>query len=226
MFKRALFILLLLASPAFAKYPYDSVGRTDAGGSAVLVEVQGTKGLVVTNAHVLTTQREMKVYWPAVKATRVCKPVFVDKDTDYALMVCDNPPVEPVKCNAPTRNSVIVAGFPYYEREHLHWQIGNVTSKTKYEVLYTNLPVPGMSGGAAFDLNGQLVGIVKGHDEKHGILVSAASIMVALKHYNDSRTWVPSYDHVEKPRNWNYATPDGKKRTLRYFEWSALDLKD
>lgn len=223
MFRNAILILLLLASSAFAKYPYDSVGRTDAGGSAVLVEVKEGKGLIVTNAHVLTTQREMKVFWPATGETKVCKPVFVNKDADFALMVCDSPKVKPVKCHIPTRKSVIVAGFPYYERAYLHWQLGNIVSKNKYEIRYTHKPVPGMSGGAAFDINGRLVGIVKGHDDKQGILVSMEAIMVALKR---CQTWVPNYDHVEKPRDWNYATPDGQKRTLRYAEWSALDLVD
>jgi len=227
MIKHAILILLLLSSTAFAKYPYDSVGRSDAGGSAVLIDAKGSKGLVITNAHVMTTLRSMKVYWPSAKATRVCTPIYVNKDADFALLVCDMPPVQSVKVGFPVRKSVIATGFPYYERSHLHWQTGNIVLKSKNEILYNNRPVPGMSGGAAFDLDGKWVGMIKGHDHTNGVLVSTTGALgYALIKYRELETWIPNYDHVEDPRDWEYAKQDGKRRTIRYTERGGLDLID
>ena len=118
---RTLIVLLLLASPAFAKYPYDAVGHISAGGSGTMIYGDSMYGLVLTNAHVVPTVSETMVRWG--QHQRKCKTVFVDYEHDIALLRCKNPPVAAKSYREPTGNFVVSTGYPYYQRAALHLHI-------------------------------------------------------------------------------------------------------
>lgn len=220
----AVALLLLFTSPVFAAYPYDAVGRVEAGGSGTMVYVEGNQGLVITNWHVVPTISETEVYWPAVNARRKCKTIWADKNLDLALLVCNNPPVKAAPHRAPVGNFFVSAGFPYYQRANLHWQ-ASLGLKLKENVLFlTAQPVPGMSGGAAFDCGGYLVGVVEAHNETDGIVISGHAFVNSLAKFKDPKTWIPNADHVEDPRDIDYAPQDGEIRTIRYNVKTAPEL--
>ena len=223
-FLKALVLLLVLSGAAYGKYPYDSVGRVSAGGTCTMIYVADGKGLMVTCAHVMEGESETKVYWPAVDETRVCKTVFVDKEADLAYLVCDNPPVAAVPIKAADSGVVVSAGFPYYERGALHWQIG-IALETDHKLMtVTNRPVAGMSGGAGFDENGNLVGVVKQYNPLAGGLASGPAFITTTERFADPATWVPDASHVEEKKQWNLAKQNGDVRTMKYDEKTAPDL--
>ena len=216
---RVLIAILLLTSVAHGKHPYDSVCRVEAGGSGVMLFVEGGKGLVVTNAHVMPNKAETECYWPAVKARRKALVVGYHGNVDLCFMVVDDPPVPFVKTGI--RDShVIFTGFPHYDREHLHWQYGNFKRETLVQTYWENKPVPGMSGGAVFDRkDGDLCGITEAADDPNvGVGISDLALFMTSLQYKDPKTWVPDGSHVAsyEPGEWTYAKPSKYVRTKVY----------
>lgn len=222
---KVLAVWLLLASTAVAKYPYDSVGRVAAGGTCTMVEVADGKGLMTTCAHVVATVGETDVYWPAVKQTRKCKTVYVNYDLDIALLVCDNPPVPAVSVKENKEGSpLIAAGFPYYDRAALHWQPGMVLGSDDTVAWTTNRPVAGMSGGAGFDTEGNLIGIVRLYNEFFGGMVAGDNLIIVVQLYADPKTWIPDDSHKQNPKKFKLADQNGDVRTKKYDAKEAPDL--
>lgn len=222
---RALLLSLLLTLPVYGKYPYDSVGRVSAGGSCTLVYAANGKGIIITNAHVVSTISKTQAYWPAVKQKRLCKTIHVNFDYDLALLVCDKPPVQPVPYSRPGGMMIVSTGFPYYERSALHWQVSTIQSVQDNSLRVSAKPVPGMSGGGAFDYEGKLVAIVQGHDDECGWLISNQKLILTLAAYKDPKTWVPDASHVQDPKDFEIAEQDGQRRTIKYHENTAPSLR-
>lgn len=224
-------IVLLLVSPALGKHPYDSVCRVEAGGSGVMVYVEGDKGLVVTNAHVMPDKTETVCYWPAAKAKRKALVVGYHEEVDLCFMVVERPPVVAVKMGI--RDShVIFTGFPWYDRNNLHWQYGNFKSENMVQVFFENQPVPGMSGGAIFDRkDGDLCGITEAQKDGSkiiGVGVCDLALMLTANQYREAETWVPNSEHVKdyEPSDWVYAKPDKRRMTKRYVPSKAPHWKE
>ncbi len=222
---RALLLAVLLTVPAFGKQPYDSVGRVKTGGSCTLVYSANGKGVVITNAHVVSTTSQTMVYWPSVNQKRVCKTIHVNFEYDLALLVCYNPPVKPVPYHGLYSMMVISTGFPYYDRGSLHWQASPVRYIKDSVLRVSTKPVPGMSGGGAFDHEGYLVAVVEGYDKTHGWLISNKKLILTIASYKDPKTWVPDASHVKAPQDFDIATPDGQRRTIKYNENTAPNLE-
>jgi hypothetical protein len=219
---RTLIVLLLLASPAFADYPYDAVGNVSAGGSGTMVYVDGDYGLVVTSAHVVATVSETNVTWSGKK--RLCKTVFVDYENDIAILLCRNPPVKAVPYREPVGNFIVSTGYPYYSRSALHWQ-ASIALRMEGSVMWvTHRPVAGMSGGGAFDFGGYFIGIVRSHNQTDGGIVAGESLTEVMEKYKDSKTWLPSAVHVQVPQDYDFSPQDGHVRSIRYSVDTAPEL--
>ena len=206
---------------ANAAMPYDAVCRVEAGGSGVLIYVAEGKGLVVTNAHVMPDKTWTMVYWPTNKTKRKAQVVAYHPEVDLCYMVIEKPTLAPAKMGI--RDShVVFTGFPWYDRDNLHWQYGNVTKETMTQVHFQNQPVPGMSGGAIFDRkDGDLCGITEAQKDGSkviGLGVSDVALLLTAADYEDPTTWVPDGSHVEgyEPGDWVYAKPDKRRITRKY----------
>lgn len=211
--KLILFVVAWAAGPlaAYAVMPYDAVARLSPpdvtwGGSCVLIRVGDDKGLIVTNAHVASGRDDWVAHWPA--GSRKAKVVKYLPDSDLCFLVVNDPPVQPVRLGI--RDShVVFTGYPHYEREHLHWQYGNVVKDDLMHTQWRNMPVPGMSGGGVFDRkDGDLCGLVKADKNGHGWGVSDVTLILMAADYEKPETWIPNgKECVADKREWSLAKP-------------------
>ena len=217
-------IFALICSPALAAHPYDSVARLSAGGSGTLVLARNGQGLVITNAHVVATVAETQVYWPAVEQTRTGKTVYVNYDLDLALLLVENPPVPVVKTSFPKKPSIVAAGYPYYDRQHLHWQSGMIHRHLMALSEVSARPVAGMSGGAVFSLDGRMVGVVKSENPEYGYMISRHVLNTVVQGHLHKK-WTPDSSHLQEPQDYKFSKQNKHIRTLRYDERTAPELK-
>lgn len=231
---RALIVFLLLGSVCEAKHPYDSVVRVNdksgGGGSGILIAVEGDKGLIATNAHVVGNDHQFRVHWTRQNQTRLGKTIHVDVENDFALLVVSKPPTavvelaeeEELEPGQPTFS----AGYPYYDRAHLHWQPGMFYNYHNNHTWITSRPVPGMSGGALLTQQGKLIGVVRAVYPTLGIAVNKEVIQEALEDH--PAPWTPNKDHVRPPskqHKFTFAERDNDRRSVRYAESTAPDLE-
>lgn len=217
----AVVLVLLFIAPAFGAYPYDAVGVISAGGSGTLIFARDGKGLVLTAAHVVATIGETKVSWNG--QTRVAKTVFVDIEHDFALLVCNNPPVSAVSYAKVQGRIIIAAGYPWHSRKQLCWQPGVVRFVRGHNLIVTAKPEPGMSGGGCFDYTGNLVGVVQWHNETSGGL-GIKPLIEMLNKYSDTKLWVPDDGHRVKPTDYVFAKPEKPYRSIPYSIHTAPRL--
>lgn len=233
----AILALLLLTTPnLYGKMPYDAVcvlhkgETTEWGGSGTLVAFVPWKGLILTQAHVINDVTEINATWPAFKATRKAKPVYVSYGYDIALLVVDRPPCEPVRIatSLGRKEELISTGFPWYSRNHLQWQKGTVDAFEAADANVTNRVAAGMSGGGVFNWRGSLAGTVKAirnDDKTKSVIVTLEIIVPIILAYSDPETWRPLTNHM-RPNTGNSAQREAKDKTQPYDEKTAPDLSD
>ncbi len=177
----------LVQTVAVAKSPVDinniatsiTVLITDANGgngSGVIIEHQGDVYTVLTAAHVVSKKDSYTITTPDDNKYEVISNSIVPApgDIDFAV----------IKFKATTNyrtaklgNSnlikggmdIYIAGFPGKDRAFSKWVMllkkgmveanGNQAQRHGYSLVYDNYTLPGMSGGAVLNTNGELVGI-------------------------------------------------------------------
>ena len=162
-----------------AAHPYDSVaeiavkkGTRFNGGSATLIAVSETQGLLLTCQHVvLTKDREV---WIRFRGELRCKGKvysLAPNGLDAALVICPRPegiqPVPVVALDPAVGRTIVNAGYPGDDHV-LRWQSGTTTSESDTTLRYNVRPIPGMSGGPTFDEYGNLVAVVQFYNRKGG----------------------------------------------------------
>ena len=225
-------VWLLTASVLYGKMPYDAVVNIigkHTNSSGTLVAKMDGKGLILSEAHCFPKETEVTVTWPDGKS-RTAKPIYVSYAYDTALLVCDDPPSEPVLISTvlDTKEILWLVGYPWYSRDKLHYQSGTI--EKLYELNYfadvTCRPAPAMSGGAVFNSRGALAGTVKAvqGDGTGGVIVTNAIVLPILQAHSDPETWVPITHHLRPNQKFNYAKKEEKIQTEPYDEQSAPDL--
>ena len=144
-------------------------------GSGVLIQQDGDTYTILTAAHVVATEDEYDI----VTADDQRYPLNYQRvtklpDVDLALVQFESPKRYTVAEMGDSKKvqrgeSVFVAGFPMPNQAItepiLTFSPGAITAHSKrpladgYAFVYTNKTLPGMSGGAVLDEDGQLVGI-------------------------------------------------------------------
>ncbi len=233
-------VWLLTTSILHAKMPYDAVcvlnrPNNGGGGSGTLVAKIENKGLILSEAHVFHNATEVEAYWPAYNVRRTAKPIYVSYMYDTALLVVDNPPGEPVSLalDLAKEQTVYLVGFPWYSREKLRYQKGKLDSFFGTQV-YNNTfaltscrPAGGMSGGAAFNERGSLIGTVQAvqaDKDKGGVIVTNSIVVPVIVSFTDPETWVPITSHIRKEWKGKSAERERTDQTEEYDESTAPDL--
>ena len=228
-------LLLLTPSYLYGKMPYDAVcvlnrANNGGGGSGTLVAKIDGKGLILTEAHVIPTVTQIEATWPAFKTTRIAKPVYVSYAYDTALLVIDNPPCEPVSiATAINKDEVLYStGFPWYSRDKLHWQVGNLQKFEGFDAVITNRLAGGMSGGAVFNYRGSLAGTCKALRGKDttSIIVTSQILIPILMAYSDPETWRPVTNHLKDKKYFKSAEREKTNLTEPYSDETAPNLQD
>lgn len=177
---RSLVVWFLLCATALADAPWDSIcevyvkprawSRKSIGGSGTLVykTADGT-GYILTVKHVAKDVGKRAVcrfngvsvngetYSIHTKADLAI--IRVERVQDIAIV--------PTGRATSESGPFVLAGYPGYDRPHLHWQQGDFLAfsdeagRFKYDAMYVDcIPEGGMSGGPCFDKYGKVVGAV------------------------------------------------------------------
>jgi S1-C subfamily serine protease len=169
---KTILLLLLLASPARAAWPYDSVGELfngTAGGSATLVGVQSGRGLCISCFHIF----EDGINAPYIRfgATKYrCRVLALDKDADLSALEISAPPgITTPRCVRAAKASdgnLVAVGYPFYGTgDAPHWTSGKFLRYSGSVVEFDAHPFlhSGFSGGALFAADGSYVGTTNGY---------------------------------------------------------------
>lgn len=217
-FVLAVCLLLCSCAGAFAAYPYDSIceiriGRS--GGSGTLIAVSETQALVLSCQHVAERPgMTVRINWAATGEQSEGKVRAIgDNGLDIALVICPRPEgLQPVPVTLPSwvsTKKIINAGFPGLTGT-LEWQTGKVLAISTEEIRYSCRPVPGMSGGATLDQNGNLVGIITRYGPRYGLSTSGTDMMNFIARFmknTEVKTWKAGIiDYAEE-------APEGPKET-------------
>ena len=169
-------------------------------GSGVLVKREGNRYTVLTAWHVVSGHRpgeELDIYTPDGQRHSVVQGSIKRLgDVDMAVLTFTSSGTYETARVADAKsvsmgNAIFVAGFPLpssaVPTRLLRFLKGDVIANAKvaipdgYQLLYSNPTLPGMSGGAVLDAQGQLVGIHgRGEtdiklSEKHGVAVKTGT---------------------------------------------------
>lgn len=183
----ALLFCLLAAVPASGEYPYDSVCRVvvngRVGGSGVLIGVSKDQALVLTVRHVaLRPGLLAECDWSGIE--KMGRVLAVSDRADIALLVVARPAgLRPVPIALPSRETgpVVFVGFPGYDRATMRYQVGDFVQVDDTQLVVTCRPEKGMSGGAAFDRYGRVVGTVSAFGRKYGYAGSGVAMIEIVK---------------------------------------------
>jgi hypothetical protein len=175
----AVCLVLLSSLQALAAFPYDSVcavvinGRI--GGSGTLIAVNEDKAVILTCRHVAMRvgNKAECTFLNGVTVSGRVHAIHPDRLADMALLVMDRPEgVEPVPMAVASEGTApfVLTGYPSYSRDKLRWQLGDFYSVSKSELIVTCRPEKGMSGGAAFDRYGRVIGVVAAYGPNYGVV--------------------------------------------------------
>jgi tetratricopeptide (TPR) repeat protein/S1-C subfamily serine protease len=160
-------------------------------GSGVIIAKQGNTYSVITAAHVVQSKEGESIVKSIITPSqeriplRVAQATILNKDLDLALVKftsSQNYRIAEI-ANYQDRNKdwVFVSGFPgqdptrqrklsigtIHNRSQIDFDVKDKVSLSKGNNLaYTNLSLPGMSGGAVFDRQGRLIGINTGAENE------------------------------------------------------------
>ena len=155
---------------------------SSAPGSGVIVKRSGNTYTVLTAAHVVTSKNKAEIVTPDGKRYQLnystVKPLpGVDLAT-FQFTSSNNYPVAKIgnSDQSPEGTITYVAGFPKAKASSISSSIYNFTDgkitanasrplKDGYALLYSNLTLPGMSGGPVFNEKGELIGVHGRGDE-------------------------------------------------------------
>lgn len=173
-------VALLLAAPAWAKYPYPystavEVFNGNAGGSATLVGVSQGRGLLLSVWHVFEDGVRSPVcrFPDSTKRIR-CHVLALDQHLDLAAIESDS--IEGTSTAFRVRavrrddGALQAVGYPFYARDESgpHFTKGRFLRMDGDNLLAAFKPCvhSGFSGGGVFSLDGSLVGVVSGYNDR------------------------------------------------------------
>ncbi|MCE2904155.1 MAG: tetratricopeptide repeat-containing serine protease family protein, partial [Anabaena sp. CoA2_C59] len=149
---------------------------SSAPGSGVIVKRSGNTYTVLTAAHVVTSKNKAEIVTPDGKRYQLnystVKPLpGVDLAT-FQFTSSNNYPVAKIGNSDQSSEGTIayVAGFPKAKAASISSSIYNFTDgkitanasrplKDGYALVYSNITLPGMSGGPVFNEQGELIGV-------------------------------------------------------------------
>jgi S1-C subfamily serine protease len=160
-------------------------------GSGVIISRSGNTYLVITAAHVVQNKEGESIVRSIVTPSqeriplRVSQVTILNKDLDIALVKFTSTQnyriAEIANYRYQNKDWVFVSGFPgqdpkrrrklsigtIRDREHVDFEVKDKVSLSKgNNLVYTNLSLPGMSGGAVLDRQGRLMGINTGAENE------------------------------------------------------------
>lgn len=182
---------LCIANIVTAAAPYDAVcvvsvrhsKKEASGGSGVYVGNLDNSAVVLTCKHVAERVGDRAIltfgkiqYEGTVAAVH---PVL-----DAAFIVCSIPAgVEPApfarELPSPDLEPFVLCGYPGPDRSRLYYQIGRYLELNDQFLTVSCEPIPGMSGGACFNRQGEVTGLVAMYnDRNHTGLCTAGKTFV------------------------------------------------
>ncbi len=162
-------------------------GPSKVGGSGVLVSSSGSTGIVLTNWHVVRSQRDsVTVHWP--DGTKSPARVLASDDAwDLAALSVARPAADPVAiaAQAPRRGDrLTIAGYgsaPHVYREESGIVTDYLSPTGRHPQQFVELKATarqGDSGGPIFDERGELAGVLFG--TRDGRTVGSCSTRLRL----------------------------------------------
>jgi tetratricopeptide (TPR) repeat protein/V8-like Glu-specific endopeptidase len=160
-------------------------------GSGVIIAKEGNTYSVITAAHVVQDKQGESIVQSIITPSqqriplRVSQVTILNKDLDLALVKFTSTQnyriTEIANYRYQNKDWVFVSGFPgqdpnrrrklsigtIRDREHVDFEVKDKVSLSKgNNLVYTNLSLPGMSGGAVLDRQGRLMGINTGAENE------------------------------------------------------------
>ncbi|MTJ17774.1 MULTISPECIES: tetratricopeptide repeat-containing serine protease family protein [unclassified Dolichospermum] len=163
---------------------------SSAPGSGVIVKRSGNTYTVLTAAHVVTSKNKAEIVTPDGKRYQLnystVKPLpGVDLAT-FQFTSSNNYPVAKIGNSDQSSEGTIayVAGFPKAKAASISSSIYNFTDgkitanasrplKDGYALVYSNITLPGMSGGPVFNEQGELIGVHGKGDESEAEIATS-----------------------------------------------------
>ena len=155
-------------SPSVRKQESKSVGRPTNAGAGVIID--GQKGLIVTNSHVVRNAEKITITLLGGKKL-VGEVMGMDEDTDVAVVKVElDEPLASAKfgdsSNLKVGQMVIAVGNPYGLNDTLTFGVisglnrENINLSRYEDFIQTDASInPGNSGGPLFNIRGEVIGI-------------------------------------------------------------------
>lgn len=184
----ALACVLMSFSSAFAvtpqDWPYCAIAKITAGnrgGSASLIGMSGTRGLVVTAAHVVGRAKTVSLEFPN---GHKCSGRVLDSDAsiDIAALECEVLPtmrtLRRVRAVRVGDGTLTAVGFPAYSRDKPCYTQGRFTGYSGSKAMIaTPRPISsGYSGGALLSETAELIGITNWAARRETLAASGESM--------------------------------------------------
>jgi tetratricopeptide (TPR) repeat protein len=229
------------------------IENKDGNGSGVIIGREGNTYTAITAAHIVGEKQEYSLITPsqeriALKAEQI---TILNKDLDIALVKFTSTQnyrtAELANYQFRQKDWVFTPGFPGIDStKRRYLSIGEVQNREQTEFLvkdrstlrngnnliYTNLSLPGMGGGAVLDRQGRLVGINIGSEDQqiinennyqveqikfgYGLGISTSTILAAL---NQSQISTAQLKIATTPAS-NLAL--GERQKIKQYQLAAL----
>lgn len=182
-------LICLIAVPAHAQpqptdWPYSCIARIQAGnrgGSASLIGMSGTRGLVITAAHVTGNSRTVKLTFPdGYECTG--RVLDFDRGIDIAVIEATVPAtyrtLRRVRAARESDGTLTAVGYPSYSRDKACFTQGRFTgySGSKVKVSMRRPISSGYSGGALLSENAELIGVTNWRSRGETLAASGAAM--------------------------------------------------
>lgn len=155
------------AEPAATDWPYSCVARIQAGnrgGSATLVGMSGTRGLVSSAGHVVGNAKTVKLTFPDGYQCEG-RVLDVDRAIDIAAIECQVPATyrtpRRVRAARESDGTLVAVGYPSYSRAKPCWTSGTFAGYSGNKVMVKmRRPIfSGYSGGMLIAPDGSYCGV-------------------------------------------------------------------